>query len=123
MLVLAEGYHLVVPRLRGARRGDVVFVGLVEEVDDGFGAVEDVLPVLAGELRFQVHHGAVGAAVMQFGRDPGVPVAEGGEGAVEVGLVEGPGDAGVVGAGTVGPVPEEAALFDYHFFSFFFFFL
>ena len=111
------------PGLRGAGGRDVVFVGFVEEVDDGFVAVEDVLPVLARELRFQVHHGAVGAAVVQFGRDPGVPVAEGGEGAVEVGLVEGPGDAGVAGAGTVGPVPEEAALFDYHFFFFLFLFL
>ena len=113
-VVLAQGYHLVVPGLGGALGGDVVLVGLVEEVDDGRGAGEDVLPVLARELRFEVDHWAVGGAVLQFGRGPGVPVADGGEGAVEVGLVHGPGDAGVAGAGAVGPVPEEAALFDDH---------
>ncbi len=113
-LVLAQGHHLRVPGLRGAGGGDVVFVGLVEEVDDGLRAVEDVLPVAAGELRFQVHHRAVGGAVVQFGWRPGVPVADGGEGAVEVALVHGPGYARVAGAGAVGPVPEETALFDHH---------
>ena len=83
----AQGYHLGVPGLGGALGGDVVLVGLVEEVDDGFVAVEDVLPVLAGELGFEVDHGAEGGAGVEFGRDPGVPVAEGGEGAVEVALV------------------------------------
>ena len=111
---LAQGHHLVVPSLRCALGGDVVFVGLVEEVDDGFGAGEDVVPVLSRELGFEVHHWAVGGAVVQFGRGPGVPVADGGEGAVEVALVHGPGDARVAGAGAVGPVPEETALFDYH---------
>lgn len=33
---------------------------------------------------------------------------------MEVGLVHGPGDARVAGAGAVGPVPEETALFDDH---------
>lgn len=46
--LLAQGHHLVVPCLRGALRRDAVLVGLVEEVDDGFVAVEDVLPVAAG---------------------------------------------------------------------------
>ena len=113
-VVLTQGDHLVVPGLCGALRGDVVFIRLVEEVDDGFLAGEDVLPVLAGELGFEVDHWAEGGAVVQFGGDPGVPVADGGEGAVEVGLVHGPGDARVTGAGAVGPVPEQAALFDYH---------
>lgn len=112
--VLAQGYHLVVPGLGRALGGDVVLVRFVEEVDDGLGAVEDVLPVAAGELRFQVHHRAVGRAVVEFRGCPGVPVADGGEGAVEVGLVQGPGYAGVAGAGAVGPVPEETTLFDYH---------
>ncbi len=78
-------------------------------------AVEDVLPVGAGQLGFEVDHGAEWGAAAQLGRDPGVPVADGGEGAVEVALVHGPGDAGVAGAGTVGPVPEEAALLGDHF--------
>lgn len=63
-VVLAQGHHLVVPGLGGALGGDVVFVGLVEEVDDGLGAGEDVLPVLAGELGFEVDHWAVGGAVV-----------------------------------------------------------
>ena len=113
-LVLAQGHHLRVPGLRGAWRRDVVLVGLVEEVDDGLRAVEDVLPVPARELRFEVHHGAEGGAVVQFGRRPGVPVADGGEGAVEVALVHRPGYAWVAGAGAVRPVPEETALLDYH---------
>ena len=113
-VVLTQWHHLVEPGFCGALRGDVIFIGLVEEVDDGFGAGEDVGPVLARELGFEVDHGAEGGAVVQFGRDPGVPVADGGEGAVEVGLVHGPGDARVAGAGAVGPVPEEAALFDDH---------
>ena len=113
-VVLAQGHHLRVPGLRGAGGRDVVLVRLVEEVDDGSRAVEDVAPVVARELRFEVHHGAEGGPVVQFGRDPGVPVADGGDGAVEVGLVQRPGHAGVAGAGAVGPAPEETALFDYH---------
>ncbi len=103
------------PRLRRALRRNVILVGLVEEVDDVFVAVEDVLPVGAGQLGFEVDHGAEGGAAVELGRDPGVPVADGGEGAVEVALVHGPGDAGVAGAGAVGPVPEEAALLGDHF--------
>ena len=113
-LVLTQGQHLIVPGLRGALRGDVVLVGLVEEVDDGLVGVEDVLPVGAGELGFEVDHGPEGSAGVEFGRDPGVPVADGGEGAVEVALVHGPWDAWIAGTGAVGPVPEEAALFDNH---------
>lgn len=112
--VPSQGHHLAVPGLRRALRGDVVLVGLVEEVDDGFVALEYVLPVAAGELRFEVHHGAVRGAVVQFGRRPGVPVAHGGDGAVEVTLVHGPWHARVAGTGAVGPVPEETALFDHH---------
>lgn len=40
------------PRLRRALRCDVVLVRLVEEMDDGLVAVENVLPVAAGQLRF-----------------------------------------------------------------------
>lgn len=83
-------------------------------MDDGLVGVEDILPVLAGELGFEVDHGAKGSAAVEFGRDPGVPVADGGEGPVEVALVQSPWDARVAGAGAVGPVPEDAALFDDH---------
>ena len=112
--MLPQRHHLVVPGLRRALRGDVVLVGLVEEVDDGLVAVEDVLPVRARELGFEVDHGPEGGAGVELRRDPGVPVADGGEGPVEVALVQGPWDARIAGAGAVGPVPEEAALLDYH---------
>ena len=114
--VLAQGHHVGVPGVGGALGRDGVLVGFVEEVDEGLVRGLDVVPVRAGELGFEVDHGAEGAAGVELGRGPGVPVAERGEGrgGVEVGLVEGPGDAGVVGAGAVGPVPEEAALFDDH---------
>ena len=113
--LLSQRDHLIVPGLRGALRGDAVLVRLVEVVDDVFLGVEDVLPVRARELGFEVDHGAEGGAAFEFGRDPGVPVGDGGEGAVEVALVHGPGDAGVAGAGAVGPIPEETTLFDNHF--------
>ena len=113
--LLPQRHHLVVPGLRRALRADAILIRLVEVVDDVFLGVEDVLPVLARELGFEVDHGAEGGAAFEFGRDPGVPVRDGGEGAVEVALVHGPGDAGVAGAGAVGPVPEETTLFDYHF--------
>lgn len=51
---------------------------------------------------------------MQLRRRPGVPVADGDDGAAEVHSVHGPGDAGVGGAVGVGPVPEEAALVGRH---------
>ena len=102
------------PGVCRALRRDAVLVRFVEEVYDGFAAGEYVLPVAAGELLFEMHHWPVGGAVVQLGRRPGVPVADGGEGAVEVGLVQGPGDAGVAGARAVGPVPEETAPFVYH---------
>lgn len=113
--VLSQRDHLIMPGLRRALRADAVLVRFVEVVDDVFLGVEDVLPVLARELGFEVDHGAEGGAAFEFGRDPGVPVGDGGEGAVEVALVHGPGDAGVAGAGAVGPIPEETTLFDYHF--------
>ena len=59
-------------------------------------------------------HGSEGSSAPQFGRCPGVPVADGGEWAVEVALVHGPWYAWVAGTGGVRPVPEETALFDYH---------
>ena len=112
--VSSQRHHLIVPSQRGALGGDVVLVGFVEEMDDGLGGVEDVLPVAAGELGFEVDYGSEGSSGAEFGRGPGVPVADGGEGPVEVALVHGPWDAWVAGTGGVGPVPEETALFDYH---------
>ena len=102
------------PSLRRALRTDVVLIRFVEEMDDGLVAVEDILPVAAGKLRLEMDHGSEGSSAAQFGRCPGVPVAYGGEWAVEVALVHGPWYAGVAGTGGVGPVPEETALFDHH---------
>ena len=102
------------PCLRRALRADAVLIRLVEVMDNVFVGVEDVLPVRARELGFEVDHGAEGGAAFEFWRDPGVPIGNGGEGAFEVALVHGPGDAGVAGAGAVGPVPEETTFFDYH---------
>ena len=114
-LMLSQRYHLVMPRLRRALWRDGILIWLVEEMDDGLVAVEDILPVGARELGFEMDHGTEGSAAMKLGRDPGVPVADGGEGPLEITLVHGPRDAGVAGAGAVGPVPEEAALLHYHF--------
>ena len=113
-LMLSQRYHLVVPRLRRALRRDIILVRLVEEMDDGLVAVEDILPVGAGELGFEMDHGAKRSAAMELGGNPGVPVADGGERALEIALVHGPRDAGIAGSGAVGPVPEEAALLHYH---------
>lgn len=46
--VSSQWHHLVVPCLRRALGCDVVLIRLVEEMDDGLVAVEDVLPVAAG---------------------------------------------------------------------------
>ena len=103
------------PRLRSALRRDIILIRLIEEMDDGLVAVEDILPVGAGELGFEMDHRAKRSAAMELGGDPGVPVADRGEGALEIALVHGPRDAGIAGSGAVGPVPEEAALLHYHF--------
>ena len=83
-------------------------------MDDGLVAVEDILPVAARKLRFEMDHGPEGSSAMEFGRHPGVPVAYGGEWAVEVALVHSPWYAWVARTGGVGPVPEETALSDNH---------
>lgn len=59
-------------------------------------------------------HRAEGGAAFEFGRGPGVPVADRGDGAGEVDFVHGPGNTCVARAVGVGPVPEEAALLDNH---------
>lgn len=112
--MLSQRYHLVMPRLRRALRRDIILVRLVEEMDDGLVAVEDILPIGAGELGFEMDHRAKRSAAMELWGNPGVPVADGGEGALEIALVHGPRDAGIAGPGAVGPVPEEAALLHYH---------
>ena len=113
-LLLPQRHHLIVPRLRRPLRTDAVLIWLIEEMYNMFLGVEDILPVLARELCFEVDHGAKRSAAVNFGWDPGVPVGDGRKGSVEVALVHGPRDAGVAGAGAIGPVPEEGALLDYH---------
>lgn len=113
-VLATQGEHLVVPVLLGFFGADAVAFGLVEEVHDVALAVEDVLPVLALELGFQVHHWAVRGTALEFGRYPCVPVADGFHGAFEVHGVHGPGDTGVARTGGVGPVPEKTALANDH---------
>ena len=108
-LVLAKREHAIEPEVRGMLGRDTSAFGLVEEVDDLLVARFDIVPVGAGELGFETDHGPEGEAVFELGGRPGVPVAEGGDGAVEVDSVEGPGDVGGVGV-----VPEEAAFLGWH---------
>ncbi len=70
-------------------------------MDDGVLGALDGGPVGAGEVAGGVDHGAEGGAAFELRGGPGVPVAEGVEGAGEVDLVE------LVGAVLgVGVVPE-----------------
>lgn len=55
-LVAPQGEHLLVPDVRGVLWGDACAFRLVEEEDDVFLAVFDVLPVPAGELGFEMDH-------------------------------------------------------------------
>ncbi len=96
-LVLAQGEHFVVPDFGGVFGGNAGAFGLVEEEDDGFLAVLDVVPVAARKLAFEADHGAEGGAVFEFGGVPGVPVDDGGDGAFEVDLVDLAGDVAGVG--------------------------
>lgn len=96
-LVLAQGQHFVVPDFGGVFGGNAGAFGLVEEEDDGFFAVLDVVPVVARELAFEADHGAEGGAVLEFGGVPGVPVDDGGDGAFEVDFVDLAGDVAGVG--------------------------
>ena len=96
--------HLAVPGVSGLLRRDAGALGLVEVVDYAVVGGADGGPVLTGELAEVVDHGAEGGAVLELGGGPGVPVAEGVEGAGEVDLVEAGG-----AVGGVGVVPEEAA--------------
>ena len=70
-------------------------------MDDAVGGRLDGGPVGAGEVGGGVDHGAEWGAAFELRRCPGVPVAEGVEGAGEVDLVELAG--AVLG---VGVVPE-----------------
>ena len=83
-------------------------------MDDGLVAVENILPVAARKLRFEMDHGPEGSSATELGRCPGVPVAYGGEWAVEVALIHSPWYAWIARTGGVGPIPEKTALFDNH---------
>lgn len=106
-LMLAQREHLLAPDIGRVLGSDARAFRLVEEQDDGFLCVLDVLPVAAGELGFEMDHRTERGAAFELGRDPGVPVADGGDGAFEVDGVHGPGDAFVAGAVGVGPVYGE----------------
>ena len=85
--LVSEREDLAVPRVGGLLGGDAVAFGLVEEVDDAVLRCLDGVPVGSGELAGVVDHGAEGRAAFEFGGGPGVPVAEGVHGTVEVDLV------------------------------------
>ena len=83
----AEREYLGIPDVGGLLRGDAAALGLVEEVDDAVLGALDGGPVVAGEIAEAADHGAEGGAAFELGGRPGVPVAEGVDGAVEVHLV------------------------------------
>ena len=85
--LVAQRCHLAVPGVGGVLRGDAGALGLVEVVDDAVVGGLDRGPVLTGELAGVVDHGAEGGAGFELGGRPGVPVADGVDGAVEVDLV------------------------------------
>lgn len=96
-------------------RTNPVPLRFIEEVNDRLIRLQDHLPLVPVELALEVYHGPEGSATLELWRDPGIPVGYGGDGALEVDLVHLLGDA-AIGTGAVGPIPEEAALFDNHFF-------
>ena len=109
MLLLPQRHDVLEPEIRGLLGRNAVALRLVEVEDDMVFVAVDGGPVVAGELAQVVDHGPEGGAVFQLRWGPGVPVADGCEGAGEFDVVHGPWYAGVAGAVGVGPVPEEAA--------------
>ena len=105
LIARPQGLDLVEPELGGLFGRDSRAFGLIEVVDDVLIGGLDAVPVVAGEFGQVVDHRAEGGAVVEFGRGPGVPVADGGDGAAEGDFGHGPGDALVAGAVGVGPVP------------------
>lgn len=85
--VLAERDHLATPQIGGVLGRDAGALGFVEVVDDGFSRIQDVLPVLARELRFKANHRPEWSTMFEFGGIPGVPVGDGDERTIEVDLV------------------------------------
>ena len=103
-LVAAQREHLFVPDIRCLLRGDAGAFGLVEEEDDVVLGIDDVVPFPSFELDFAVDHGSERSASFEFGRGPGVPITDGGDGAFEVDFIHGPRDARMAGTVGIGPV-------------------
>ena len=83
----SQRHYLVVPGVCGLLRGDASALRLVEKVDDAVCRSLDDGPVAAGELPGIVDHGTERCAALELGWCPGVPVADGMHGTVEVDLV------------------------------------
>lgn len=102
---LAKGNHMAAPQVCGMRRRDTGELGLVEKVDDRLIRFLDPLPVLSGELGFQVDHGAERSATLEFRRRPCVPIANRAYWALEVDFVHRPRNTRVALAVGIGPIP------------------
>ena len=113
-VLLAKRYDLLEPEVRGLLRRDVGSFGFVEVMDDGVARAVDAIPVVTGEFGQIVDHGTEWSAAFQLGRCPGVPVADGFHGTGEVDFVHFFWDSLMSRTVGVGPVPEEASLFDDH---------
>ena len=106
--MVSERHNLAVPGIGCLLCGNAVALGLVEKVYDAVLRPLDDCPVVSGELPGVVDHGAEGCAAFELGWCPGVPVADGVHGSVEVDLVHLAG--AVVG---VGVVPEQASFWSH----------
>lgn len=113
-LVLSQWEHLVTPDLGRMLRRDARAFRFVEKQDDMLFGIFDVLPIAARELGFEVNHGSERGATFQFGRDPGVPVADGGHGTFEIDVIHGPRDALIAWSIGIGPVPEKTSFIHDH---------
>lgn len=103
-LVLSQGEHLLTPYLCRMLRCDARAFGFIEEENDLFLGILYGLPIATRELAFEANHGTEGSAALEFGRGPGIPVADGGHGTFELDGVHGPGYAFVAWSIGIGPV-------------------
>lgn len=109
--VTAEGGdNLIFPILNSLLHTNTIALGLVEEMHNGLLTLQHKFPFIPIEFSLEMDHRTERGAALELGRDPGVPVGDGVEGAIKVHFVHLFGD--FVG---VGVVPEEGAFADYHF--------
>lgn len=105
LFIVPEGQHVGIPEVSCMLGCDASTLGLVEEVNDWFIGLQDVLPILTAQLSFEMDHGPERCSVLEFRRDPGVPVTDRLDD-LEVHLVHHAWDTSIAGSLTVGPIPE-----------------